>query len=95
MQLRGCLFVFEYKHYIATMGKVYFIFISVIQAEQSQLFQPVLIGEVFHPLDHFCSPPLDMLQQVYVSPVLRTPPLDAVLQVSPHQHRAEGQHHLP
>jgi len=34
--------------------------------------QPVLIGEVFHPLDHFCGPPLDTLQQAYVSPALRT-----------------------
>ena len=36
------------------------------QAEQSQLFQPLLTGKVFHPLDHFCGPPLDALQQVHV-----------------------------
>jgi len=52
--------------------------------------QPILAGEPFHPWDHFCGPPLDALQQLHVSPVLRTPRLDAVLQVRPHQHRAEG-----
>jgi len=37
----------------------------------------------------------DVLQQVYVCPVLRTLNLDAVLQVRPHQCRAEGKDHLP
>ncbi|KAK4827646.1 hypothetical protein QYF61_020418, partial [Mycteria americana] len=36
--------------------------------------------EVFHPSDHFCGPPLNLLQQVLVFPALRTPELDAVLQ---------------
>ena len=54
---------------------------SVLQAEQPQLYQPLLIGEVFHLCDHFCGPLLDPLQQVHVFPVLRTPELDAVLQV--------------
>ncbi|KAK4824277.1 hypothetical protein QYF61_012837 [Mycteria americana] len=52
-------------------------------------------GEVFQPSDHFCGPPLDPLQQVHVFPVLRTPELDAVLQVGSHQRGAEGQYHLP
>jgi len=47
----------------------------LLQAEQPQLSQPVLTGEVFHPWDYFCGPPLDTLQQVRVSPVLRTPHL--------------------
>jgi len=46
-------------------------------------------------MDHFCGPSLDILQQVYVSPVVRTPHLDAVLQVRPHQCRVAGQDHLP
>ena len=54
---------------------------SRLQAEQPQLFQPALMGEVFHTLNHYCGPPLDLLQQVYVSLVLRAPHLDAVLQV--------------
>ena len=29
---------------------------SLLRTEQPQLSQPVLIGEVFHPLDHFCDP---------------------------------------
>jgi len=68
---------------------------SLLQAERPQLSQPVLIGEMFHPLDRFCGLPLDTLQQVHVSPLLRTPHLDAVLRVRPHQRRAEGQNHLP
>ena len=49
---------------------------------------------MFHPLDHFSGPPLDMFQ-VHVSPVLRTPHLHTVLQVRSHQHRLEGEDHLP
>ena len=52
--------------------------------------QPVLKGELFHALDHFCGPPLDALEQVHVSPALRTPHLDTVVQVRSHQHKAEG-----
>ena len=55
-----------------------------------QLSHPVLVGKVFYPLDHFCGPPLDVLQQVHVSPVLRTPD-----QVRSHQCRAERQDPLP
>ena len=55
----------------------------------------ILAGCTFHPLDHFCGPLLDALQHVLVPPVLRTPHLDAVLQVRSHQCRAEGQDHLP
>ncbi|KAK4815290.1 hypothetical protein QYF61_026195 [Mycteria americana] len=50
------------------------------QAEQPQLSQPVLTGEVLQPSDHFCGPPLDPLQQVHVFPVLRAPELDTALQ---------------
>jgi len=57
--------------------------------------QPVLVGKVFYPLNHFCGPPLDALQQVYISPVLRTPHLNVALQVRFHQSKAEGQDHLP
>ncbi|KAK4823365.1 hypothetical protein QYF61_001713 [Mycteria americana] len=64
-------------------------------AEQPQLSQPVLIGEVLQPSDHFRGPPLDLLQQFHVLFVLRAPELDAVLQVRSHQSRVEGQNHLP
>ena len=37
--------------------------------------------EVLHPFNHFCDPPLEELQQLHISPVLRTPHLDAALQV--------------
>ncbi|KAK4827897.1 hypothetical protein QYF61_022320 [Mycteria americana] len=53
---------------------------SLLQAEQPQLSQPFFIGEVLQPSDLFCSPPLDLLQQVHVFPVLRAPELDAIFQ---------------
>ncbi|KAK4806069.1 hypothetical protein QYF61_010278 [Mycteria americana] len=64
-------------------------------AEQPQLSEPVLVGEVLQPSDHFPGPPLDPLQQLHVLLVLRAPELDAVLQVGSHQSRVEGQNHLP
>ncbi|KAK4825246.1 hypothetical protein QYF61_025645, partial [Mycteria americana] len=51
-------------------------------------------GEVFHPSDPLCGPPLDPLQQVHVFPVLRTPELNTVLQVGSHQSGVEGQNPL-
>jgi len=40
-------------------------------------------------------PPLDPLQQPHVFPVLGAPGLDAVLQMGPHEGRAEGDNPLP
>jgi len=68
---------------------------SFLQAEQPQLSQPVLLGEVFQPSDDFCGPPLDPLQQVHVCLLLRAPEPDAGLQVGSHQSTVEGQNHLP
>ena len=62
---------------------------SLLLAEQPQLSQPVLAVRCFIPLTVF------VLQQVHVSPVLRTPYLDPVLQVRSQQYRTEGQDHLP
>ncbi|KAK4825848.1 hypothetical protein QYF61_003099 [Mycteria americana] len=52
----------------------------ILKAKPPQLSQPVLTGEVFCTSNHFCGPPLDLLQQLHVFPVLRTPELDTVLQ---------------
>ncbi|KAK4810921.1 hypothetical protein QYF61_013329 [Mycteria americana] len=53
-----------------------------LQALVKKLNNPnSLRSEVFQPSDHFHGPPLDLLQQVHVFLVLRTPELDAVLQV--------------
>ena len=41
-------------------------------------------------MDHFCGPPLEALQQVHVSAALKTPHLDAVLQVRPHSTEQRG-----
>ena len=38
----------------------------ILQAKQPQLPWPVLTEEVFHPLDHFCGPPLSILQEVHI-----------------------------
>jgi len=67
----------------------------LLEAEQPQLSQPFLTGDVLQPLDHFCGPPLDLLQQLHVLLVLRAPELDTRLQVGSHQSRVEGQNHLP
>ena len=64
---------------------------SPLQAAQPQLSQPILIGEVFHPLGQFCGIPLDAPKQVHVSPVLRTPHPDKALQVSSHSAELRGQ----
>ena len=58
---------------------------SLLQADQAQLSQPVLVGEVFHPLDHLGGPLLDPFQCVNVPLTLETTELDIVLQVWPHQ----------
>ena len=59
----------------------------LLQAEQRQLSQPFLTGEVLHPSGHLCGPPLEPLQQLHVFPVLRAPELDAGLQVGSQQSR--------
>ena len=57
---------------------------SLLHAAQPQL-SACPRREGFHPCHHFCVPPLDTaLQQLHVSPALRTPPVDAVLQVRCH-----------
>jgi len=68
---------------------------SLLQAEQPQLSQPFLRGEVLQPLDNFYSPPLDPLQQLHVLLVLRAPELNALLQVGSHQSGVEWQNHFP
>jgi len=68
---------------------------SLLEAEQPQLSQLFVVGEVLQPLDHLCGPPLDPLQQLHVLLVLRAPELDAGLQVASHQSRVEGQNCLP
>lgn len=46
---------------------------SLLQAEQGQLSQPFVTGEVFHPSDGVCGPRLDPLQEGRAFLVLRTP----------------------
>jgi len=65
----------------------------LLQAEV-QLSQHFLLQEVFHPSDHFCGSPLDLLLQLHASSVLRAAELDAILQVGSHQSRVEEQNHL-
>ena len=49
---------------------------SLLQAEESHLSQPVLIGKVLQLSDHLCGPPLDLLQQLNVLLVLGALELD-------------------
>ncbi|KAK4829013.1 hypothetical protein QYF61_001769 [Mycteria americana] len=85
-------------HNMVRTLKVFILKESQQQPSQKSLQKKLSVnnrGEVFHPSDHFCGPPLDTLQQVHVFPVLRTPELDAVLQVGSHQSGAERQNHIP
>jgi len=68
---------------------------SLLQAEEPQIPQPVLIGGMLQPPDHFRGPPLDALQQLHVLVVLGFPELNAVLQVGCHKSRVEEQNDLP
>ena len=67
---------------------------SLLQAEQTQLSQPVPISKALQPSDHFHGPPLDLLQQPYVLLMLRALEVDAVLQVGSHESRIEGQNDM-
>jgi len=68
--------------------------LSLLQAEQPQLSQPFLTGEMLQPSDHLCGPPLDPLQHLHVFPVLGSPELDTGLQVGSQQSGVEGQNPL-
>ncbi|KAJ7413899.1 hypothetical protein BTVI_42146 [Pitangus sulphuratus] len=63
---------------------------SLSKAEQAQLPQPFLVGEMFQSLHHVHSPPVDLLQDLHVSVVLRSPELDTALQLPPGAWRKEG-----
>jgi len=67
---------------------------SLLQAEQPQLSQPFLIRGVLQPSNHFCGPPLVLLQQLHVL-LLGATELDAGLQVGSHQSGVEGRNHFP
>lgn len=51
----------------------------LLQAEQFP--QPVLIRKMLQPLHNLCHPPLDLLQGLHVSLVLRSPELDTAFQM--------------
>lgn len=67
----------------------------LLQPEQPQLSHLVLTGEVLQIPDHFCGSSLDSLQQVHVFPMLRTPELNAVLQVGQNPHPCPASHTAP
>ena len=68
---------------------------SLSQAEQTQLPQPVSIGEVLQPSDHLWYDQSSGSALTAPLLVLTAPGLDAVLQVGPHEGRAEGDIPLP
>ncbi|KAJ7407286.1 hypothetical protein WISP_127597 [Willisornis vidua] len=55
------------------------------QAEQAELPQPFLIGEMLQFFNQLCDSPLDSLQELQVALVLRSPELDTALQMWPQQ----------
>ena len=69
---------------------------SLLQAEKTQFSQPVFIGEVLQPPDHFCGPALDLLHQLHILLImLGIGELNTVLQLGPHNNKAGGHNHLP
>ena len=52
---------------------------SLLQAEESQISQPVPIGEVLQPSDYPRGHPVDLLQQLHVLFVLGAPKLDTAV----------------
>jgi len=58
---------------------------SVFQVKQSQPCQPFFVYQILQTLNHLDGPSLESLQEAHVSLVLRSPGLDTVLQVWPHQ----------
>ena len=68
---------------------------SFLQAEQFQFPQPYFTGEVLQTFGHLCGPLMDPLQQLCIPRVLGTSGLVTVLQVGPHEGRAEGDIPLP
>lgn len=60
-----------------------FIEPSLFQAEQHQLFNPFLTGELLQSLHHSLGSSLDSLQHVHISLALRSPTQGTALQVSP------------
>ncbi|RMC10006.1 hypothetical protein DUI87_12799 [Hirundo rustica rustica] len=69
--------------------------LSLLQAEQHQLSQPVLVGKVLQTSDHIHSPALDLLQHVPILLTLVASEWDAAFQVWSHQSRVEGKNYLP
>lgn len=57
----------------------------VVETEHTQLPQPFLVREMFQSLNYSCCPPLKLFQELQVSPVPRSPKLDAEFQLRLHQ----------
>ena len=63
---------------------------SLLQTEQTQLLQPIFVGEVLQLSDHPQGPPLDLLQQPLYIPLLWAPDLNRILQLGIYKDRVEG-----
>ncbi|KAK4817223.1 LOW QUALITY PROTEIN: hypothetical protein QYF61_004134 [Mycteria americana] len=68
---------------------------SFLQAEQSQLPQPLLIRLLLQTLPQLRCPSLDTLQPLNVSLGVRSPTLNTAFEVRPHQCRVQGHNHCP
>ena len=69
--------------------------LSLLQAEQAQLPQPVFTVEVLQPCGHLCGPSLDPVQQLHIFLVLGASDLNAVLQMGSHEGGVTRDSHLP
>lgn len=58
---------------------------SAFLKAEVQLPQPFLTRDMLQSFNHFCSSPLDPVQELHVSLVLQSPELDTTLQMWPQQ----------
>ena len=68
---------------------------SLLWAELAQLPQSFFAGEVHHPSDHLCDPPLGPLQELCILPAPGALGLDTVQQMGLHEGREEEDRALP
>ena len=88
----SCLYA-PFKYRKDTMRSLRSLLFSKLNKPSSlNLF---LTGEVLQPSGHLSGPPLDLLQELHILPVLGAPGLDAVLHMGPHKSRVERDNPLP
>ncbi|KAK4831627.1 hypothetical protein QYF61_018567 [Mycteria americana] len=84
------------QFHVCFLGSIHFVTgEALLEAKQPQFPQPLLIRLVLQTLHQLRCPSLDTLQHLNVSLVVRSPKLNTVFEVRPHQCRVQGDNHFP